>query len=78
MLENYVFRIMLITLGNAFSEESVSIQKTWVQSLGWEDSPRGGNGNPHQYSGLENSMDRGAWRAIVHGVTKESDTTKVI
>ena len=25
-----------------------------------------GNGNPLQYSGLENSMDRGAWRATVH------------
>ena len=32
-------------------------------------SPRVGNGNPLQYSGLENSMDRGAWWAIVHGVT---------
>ena len=29
-----------------------------------------GNGNPFQYACLENSMDRGAWRAIVHGVTK--------
>ena len=28
------------------------------------------NGNPPQYSCLENSMDRGAWWAIVHGVTK--------
>ena len=32
-------------------------------------------GNPLQYSCLENSMDRGAWRAIDHGVTKESDMT---
>ena len=30
-------------------------------------SPGGGNGNPLQYSCLENSMDRGAWRASVHG-----------
>ena len=30
----------------------------------------GGNGNPFQYSCLENSMDRGAWWAVVHGVTK--------
>ena len=30
----------------------------------------GGNGNPLQYSCLENSMDRGAWRATVHGVTR--------
>ena len=29
-----------------------------------------GNGNPLQYSCLENSMDRGVWRATVHGVTK--------
>ena len=35
-----------------------------VQSLG------GGNGNPLQYSCLENSMDRGAWWAIVHRVAK--------
>ena len=33
-------------------------------------SPRGGNGNPLQYSCLENSMDRGAWWATAHGVTK--------
>ena len=33
-------------------------------------SPGGGNGNPLQYSGLENPMDRGAWWATVHGVTK--------
>ena len=31
-------------------------------------SPGIGNGNPLQYSGLDNSMDRGAWRATVHGV----------
>ena len=33
-------------------------------------SPGGGNGNPLQYSCLENFMDRGAWWATVHGVTK--------
>ena len=32
-----------------------------------------GNGNPLQYSCLENSMDRGAWQAAVHGVTKRYD-----
>ena len=31
-------------------------------------SPEGGNGNTLQYSCLENPMDRGAWRAIVHSV----------
>ena len=33
-------------------------------------SPRGGNGNPLQYSYLENPMDRGTWQAIVHGFAK--------
>ena len=33
-------------------------------------SSRGGNGNPLQYSCLENSLDRGAWWATVHEVTK--------
>jgi len=31
--------------------------------------PGEGNGYPLQYSGLENSMDRGAWQATVHGVS---------
>ena len=39
-------------------------------------SPGEGNGNPPQYSSLGNPMDRGAWLAIVHGVTKESDMTQ--
>ena len=33
-------------------------------------SPGEGNGNPLQYSCLENPMDRGAWWATVHGITK--------
>ena len=33
-------------------------------------SPGGGNGNSLQYSCLENPIDRGAWRATAHGVTK--------
>ena len=35
--------------------------ETQVQSPGWEKSPREGNGNPLQYSCLENPMDGGAW-----------------
>ena len=38
-------------------------------------SPGGGNSNTLQYSCLENPTDKGAWQAIVHGVTKESDMT---
>ena len=36
-------------------------------------SPGGENGNPPQYSCLENLMDRGAWWTTVHGVAKKSD-----
>ena len=35
---------------------------------GWGRSPGGGHGSPLQYSCLESSMDRGAWRATVHRV----------
>ena len=43
---------------------------------GSERSPGGGNGNSLSYSCLENPMNRGAWRATVHGVPKKSDTTE--
>ena len=43
--------------------------------LGLRRSPRGGNGNPLQYSCLGNPMDRGAWQATVPGVAKDSDMT---
>ena len=38
--------------------------------LGLGRSPGVGSGNPLQYSCLENSVDRGAWWAIVHGIAK--------
>jgi len=41
-----------------------------------ERSRREGNGNLLQYSCLENPMDRGAWQATVHGVTKKSNMTE--
>ena len=47
-----------------------AMQETWVWSLEWEDSPEEENGYPLHYSCLENSMDRGAWWATVHGVAK--------
>ena len=48
-----------------------AMRETWV----WEDpglgrSPGEEKGYPLQYSGLENSTDRGAWQVIAHGVTK--------
>ena len=44
--------------------------------LGLGRSPGEGNGYPLQYTCLENSMDRGAWQAAVHGVAKELDMTE--
>ena len=41
-----------------------AVQETWIRS------PGEGNGNPLQYPRLENLIDRGAWWATVHGVTK--------
>ena len=60
------------------------MQDTWVRSLWLGRSPGEGNGNPLQYSCLGNPMDRGAWRATVHGlqrvrhdlVTKQQQHTK--
>ena len=52
----------------------LAMQETQVQSLGLEDPLEKENGNPLQYSCMENPMDRGAWRKTVHGVTKELDT----
>ena len=43
---------------------------------GLERFPRGGHGNPLQYSCLENSMDRGAWQCTVQRVHKESDKSE--
>ena len=53
-------------------------QETQTSSVpGSERSPGVGNGNTLQYSCLENSMDRGAWRAIVHGVAKSQTQLSV-
>ena len=47
-----------------------AMQETWVLSQGREDAPGKRNGYPLQYSYLDNSTDRGASQAIVHGVAK--------
>ena len=52
-----------------------SMQEMWVRSLGREDPLEKEMTTPLQYSCLGNPTDRGAWRATVHEVTKESDTT---
>ena len=50
-------------------------QEIQVQSESWKDPLEEENGSPLQYFCLKNPMDRGAWWATVHVVTKESDMT---
>ena len=56
-------------VGGSDSKEHSCNAETQVRSLGQED-PLEGNGNPLQYSCLENPMDRGAGRATVQGVAE--------
>ena len=57
-------------LHNSVSKESACNAGDLGLIPGLGRSPGEGNGNPLQYSCLENPMDRGAWRATVHGVTR--------
>ena len=61
-----------LVVGSAVKESSCNAGATGdVGSIpGLGRSPGGGHGNPLQYSCLENSTDRGAWRATVHRVAK--------
>ena len=72
---------MPILIGSSFLSKSMnvgfSVSKESACSAGYLGSiprlgrsPGEGNGNPLQYSCLENLIDRGAWWAVVHGVTK--------
>ena len=57
-------------LGGSESKESTCNAGDLGSIPGLGRSPGEGHGNPLQYSCLENHMDRGAWQATVHGVTK--------
>ena len=57
-------------------KESVCDAGNWGLIPGWGRSPGGGNSNLLQYYCLENPMDRGVWRATLHGVAKELDPTE--
>ena len=48
----------------------LAMRETWFPSLGLEDDLEKGIDYPLWFSGLENSMDRGAWQAIVYEVAK--------
>ena len=62
--ESVVMEMLHILIVKVYNEEEPG------SVPGSERSPGEGNGNPLHYSCLENSMDRGAWQATVHGVTK--------
>ena len=51
-------------------KESACNEGDLVLIAGWERTPGEGNGNPFQYSCLENPINRGAWWATVHGFSK--------
>ena len=52
------------------------LQETWARSLGWEDSPRGGHGNPLHYSCLENPHGQRSLMGYSPWGRKESDMTE--
>ena len=58
----FLFTIYVVGFsGGSVVKNLPVMQETRVQSLVWEDSPGEGNGNPLQYSCLQNPMDGGAW-----------------
>ena len=61
--------------GGSDGKESMCNARDPCSILGSRRSPGEGNGDPLQYFYLENSMDGGAWRATVHGVS-EPDTNE--
>ena len=64
---SYVFQVLLV-VKNPFDNAEDIRDPGLIPGWGW--SPGEGNGNPLQYSCLENPMDRRAWRATVHRVAK--------
>jgi len=65
-----VAREFVILSSSKMIKNPPAMWETWVLSLGWEDPLEKGTGYPLHYSCLENSMDRGTWRATIHGSTK--------
>ena len=71
LIISHFFSFLLMTFcGSSDSKESACNAGDLGSIPGSGRSSGEGNGNPLQYSCLENPMDRGAWRATVHEVTK--------
>ena len=68
--KGYLLQYSWASLVTQMVKDLPAMWETWVQSLGWEDSPGERNGYPLHYSDMENSLDRGPWQAIVHGVAE--------
>ena len=70
------FRYSWASLVAQLVKNPPAMRETWVQSLGQEDPLEEGMATHASILGWRIPMDRGTWRATVHGVAKESDTTE--
>ena len=63
--------------GSDGKEPACSVETGWSSISGLGRSPGEGHVYPLQYSCLENSMDRGAWQATVHGIAESGMTDRL-
>ena len=68
--ENIYIQYIWASLMAQMVKNPPAMRKTWVQSLGWEDSLEKGMATYSSILARETTMDRRAWRATVHGVAK--------
>ena len=76
LLFNMLFRLVMSFSGDSDGKASAYNAGDPGSIPGSGKSPGEGNGNPFQYSCLENPMDGGAWWATVPGLAEELDTTE--
>ena len=68
--KHFTLKVYWASLVAQMVKNQPAMLETWVWSLELGRSPGEGNGYPLQYSCLKNHMDRGAWWATVHGVSR--------